>query len=1000
MADYNLGTARGRIEIDASGVGRGLKDANDQLGQIETRAKNSGTQMILAGGAMLTAAGTIAGGFAYAINTAADFEQRLSAVKAVSGATAEEMELLSDKALQLGADTAFSASESASAIEELVKAGLSVEDVLNGAADATVNLAAAGEIDLVSAATIASNAMNAFGLSAEELPKVADLIAGAANASAIDVGEFGMSMQQSAAVANLAGLSFDDLAVAIAAMGNAGIRGSDAGTSLKTFLQNLQPVTEKQIDLFKELGIVTADGTNQFYDQAGSLKPLSEVADVLASSLDGMTDAQKQMALETMFGSDAIRAAAVIADTGAEGFDELAAAMGKVSAEEVAETRLDNLKGSMEQLSGAAETLLIKIGQPLAESFRVWVDRLTEAVNWVSNLDEDSLGLLVTIAKMVTAFLGSVGSILVVVGSIQKLRVALTTLGLAMRANPLGAFLTLLVGIGAALYTLYTSNETFRKAVDRLFASIRDVAMPIIEKVTLGFQALIAAFNDGDVTSDGFVGQMERIGVVARQVFENVSAFIQDILIPAIQDFADFIQDEVIPAIQSMAEFFMDEVVPVLIDVGEWFAWLAGEIIERAGSAFSWLEEHVFPVIVALAELVAAIVDRITGEIDRVGKVVRRMAPLWGLIGNAAKAAFGIVVNIIKTTISVVTTIWKNFGDNLFRIIDFAWDTITRVVEVALKFIKGVIQVITGIISGDWSKAWEGIKNILAAVWDGIVLVVRTAIDAVKIIIQNAIDAIITAWQVAWTVVKNAFSTAWNLLKSIVSGGVNAIIGFITGIPGRISGFVSGMWKGFTGAAKSAVDTVFGFFSGLPGRIRGIIGSIGEAAKSVGSSIINKIGEGISNISSFIGSVASALWNGIKNWLNTNVFDPIRNYSVKIDPPGPGVLYEGRPFGSFPRLHEGGMVPGTGEQMTILLGGEAVLSRSQVAALKGLMQMIGLSGRSVALAGAGGGGAGVTQINFNFPGVKTAADAEQVERALESSDVVSRLASAVRVGKR
>jgi TP901 family phage tail tape measure protein len=317
---------------------------------------------------------------------AANFEQRLSAIKAVSGATEGQMGKLSDKALQLGKDTQFSAGESAQAMEELIKAGLSVGDVLNGAADATVNLAAAGEVSMPEAATIASNAMNQFGLSAKDMVGVADQIAGAANASAIDVSDFGQSLAQVGAVANLAGVDFKDTATAIAIMGNAGIKGSDAGTSLKSMLSRLQPTTKKQASLMKELGIVTKDGSNQFYDQAGNLKDLGKVSGVLQNSLKGMTKQQKQAALQTLFGSDAIRAAAVLSDKGAKGFDKMSAAMGKVKAADVAATKMDNFKGSIEQMKGSLETLGITMGSVLLPGLRKVVDALTEVINWVTNL--------------------------------------------------------------------------------------------------------------------------------------------------------------------------------------------------------------------------------------------------------------------------------------------------------------------------------------------------------------------------------------------------------------------------------------------------------------------------------------------------------------------------------------------------------------------------------------------------------------------------------------
>jgi len=314
---------------------------------------------------------------------ATGFEKQLSAIKAVSGATKAEMGQLADTALRIGKDTAFSASQAAGAIEELVKAGIPIKDVLDGAADAAVNLAAAGGVDIPTAAMLASNAMNAFGLTAKDMTGAVDLIAGAANASAIDVGQFGQSLQMVGAVANLAGVSFNDTATAIALMGNAGIKGSDAGTSLKTMLINLQPKTEKATEAFNKLGIITAEGTNRFINAKGEMKSLAEISGILKEGTSKLTDAEKLMALEMAFGTDAVRAAAIMSEAGAEGFADLNAEMLKTSAADVAATRMDNMAGSIEELKGSLETLAIKIGMKLLPIIRELVEGVTVFVNYL-----------------------------------------------------------------------------------------------------------------------------------------------------------------------------------------------------------------------------------------------------------------------------------------------------------------------------------------------------------------------------------------------------------------------------------------------------------------------------------------------------------------------------------------------------------------------------------------------------------------------------------------
>lgn len=442
----NLGSAHGSIELDVASALASIRTLNQSLdkfgdgpiGGIQRLSNTIGDMAKAAAIAATAVAGIGAGLAGAAIASAADFEQQMSGIKAVSGATADEMAKLQGLALKLGADTSFSAKEAAAGIEELVKGGLSVADIMNGAATATLNLAAAGGTSLPDAATIAANALAQFNLKGQDMAHVADLIAGAANASAIDVNQFKFSLQAAGAVAATVGFSFDDLAQGIAIMGKAGIAGSDAGTSLKTMMLNLQPSTKKARETMEDLGLVTFDTqkamaflrkqgieplsasqgdlqtqlasytasmlgrkkidatvlktmdeliakegllSNAFFDSTGKVKSMAEVAGALNKATAGLTEQQRLMALETIFGSDAIRAAAVLSKEGADGFNAMAAAMGKVTAAGVGAERLNNLKGAMEQLKGSVETAGIAFGLAFTPFLKVAAEQLTTFVN-------------------------------------------------------------------------------------------------------------------------------------------------------------------------------------------------------------------------------------------------------------------------------------------------------------------------------------------------------------------------------------------------------------------------------------------------------------------------------------------------------------------------------------------------------------------------------------------------------------------------------------------
>lgn len=965
MAEHDLGTARGKVVIDASGVGKGLASANAQLDAFDKKNSNVSQNLGKTGTVMAGGGLAIAAGLGLAVKAASDFETRISAIAAVSGATGSELDDIRKKALQLGADTKYSAGEAAGAMEELIKAGLSTEDVMNGAADATVNLAAAGEVDLVDAATLSANAMNAFGLSAEQMPHIADLIAGAANASAIDVGEFGQSLQQVGAVANLAGLSFDDTAVAIAAMGNAGIKGSDAGTSLKTMLQNLQPQTEKQINLFKDLGIVTEDGSNQFYDAQGNVKSMSEIAGVLGKSLEGMTQQQKQATLETMFGTDAIRAAAVIADTGAKGMDDLAASMAKVSAEDVAKTRMDNLGGSIEQLKGSVETLMIIIGKPLADAMKKWVDMLTGAVNWIANLDSGTLTTITTILKIASAFLIVFGGGLKLISLIPKIRAAMAALQATMAANPVLLLVAALAALGVGLYLLYQRSEGFRNVVDKLFGMLKSVALPVINAVKDAFSKFWTVLTTGFTQDEGGTW------------FENLAFKIRDV--------AKWVRDVLLPAIGKFIDFMVNDVGPAIMEVVDALAWLVSEGLERVVGGFKWLNKNVFPVIYAFGELVWAIGERIVQAVGIIIAIITALKPLWMGIFNAMKI-------ILTTAVGIMMTAWRLFGDNLMTAINLAWRTIKTVVEGGLRFIKGIIQIVTGIISGDWGKAWEGIKNMFGGVWDIIKAIPRLALDAIFLIIENALDYIHFIFKAGWAVIVGGVRLLWNTMRTLFGSGFDKVMSFIGSIPGKISHLASTIWDGMKRGAKNAVDGILNFFRDLPGKITGLAGKIGGAALGIGKTIINKLGEGLSAIAGFIGDIRSAVGRAVKAAINT-LIDLLNDGIPNSLGWGPAKI--NLPDNPIPKLHGGGTVPGTGEKDYRLMGGESVFTARQTSVLKEMMAMLGV--RSSLSPSAGSGGANVSVV-LSFPNVGSAKDASEIKEALSNGGVLRELTKSLRAG--
>ncbi len=406
-----------------------LREAGNDVDSLGAKLGKLGTMAVA--GAAVAGISAIGGALVYSVDKAADFEKAMSGIKAVTGASKEEMDQMSVVALQLGKDTSFSAKEAAEGIGELAKGGVSVADIMGGAAKSALDLAAAGGVEVADAAALAANAMAVFNIEGKDTAKVADAIAGFANATTGSVNDFKFSLAAAGSAAHAAGQDFDQTAVAIGLLGKQGILGSDAGTSLKTFFLNLQngsTGTKEQIALFKELGLATNEVGNNFINADGSFKDLRDIAAELNTAFSGLTEAQTVEAAQTLFGNDAFRAATVLAEAGAEGWDKMTEAMlTNVTASDVAATRLDNLRGSQEQMNGSVETAAIILGKNFTPALKDAADMATKFLNdSVIPLAETSGPELGVQLQQTGVFLGQVGQAMAPIANV---------IGIALRAT-------------------------------------------------------------------------------------------------------------------------------------------------------------------------------------------------------------------------------------------------------------------------------------------------------------------------------------------------------------------------------------------------------------------------------------------------------------------------------------------------------------------------------------------------------------------------------------
>ena len=369
-----------RLLADTSNFTAGMAKVSGESQKAATTMEAAGgkTKLITTGVAAAGVAATALG--VAAIKMAADFDASMSTVQANTGASADEMAQLRQAAIDAGADTVYSATESADAINELGKAGLSTSDILSGGLSGALNLAASDGMAVGDAAELMATTLKQFNLTGAESTQVADALAAGAGKAVGSAHDLGLALNQAGMVSHSFGISMQETAGTLAAFAQSGMIGSDAGTSLKTMLISLANPSTKASNLMRELGI-------NAYDAQGKFIGLSGLAGVLKDKLGGLSQEQRNQALATIFGTDAIRAANVLYEQGAEGIDDWTDAVSESGfAAQQAATRNNNLKGDIENLSGSFESLMISLGEGGQGPLRSLVQMLDTLVDGFSQL--------------------------------------------------------------------------------------------------------------------------------------------------------------------------------------------------------------------------------------------------------------------------------------------------------------------------------------------------------------------------------------------------------------------------------------------------------------------------------------------------------------------------------------------------------------------------------------------------------------------------------------
>lgn len=806
------------VEVQAD-----VRQALRELDKVDANAGRSSSRMgKLArgiGGAFSGAA--IVGGIGKTIQLAKDFDLTMRQVGVQTGTTGAGLSKLGDLAMKMGADTAFSAADAGQAMLELAKGGLKAADIQGGALKTTMTLAAAGNLDMASSAGYVTQAMNTFGLSAKNADQIATALAGGANASTASVESLGMALSQVGPGAANAQMSIQETVAALSAFDNAGIKGSDAGTSLKTMLTSLVPATDKAQGAMKKYGL-------EFTKRNGDFKSMAQVAQQLKNGLGDLSAEERTNALRTIFGSDATRAATVLMKEGKKGVEGyVKATKDQSTVQKMANTAMGGASGAWNQFTGSVETLAIKLGSALLPAFTKGANAGAKFINWLGGLGPKIKGAFSFGKEFLSGFIQPFKPALAIVavafmGLVGAVKLAAKALA------PLGGFISKhskAFGVAAGIITM--------------------VFMPAL--VSMGVAATVA--------------KVKVVGAwLAKTAAAVKGAAMQSVSLVRLMPFyIQYAAVAVASAARTAASWVATQAAAVRGAAAQ------GVALAKVGASYVAMGAK------AVATMAATVARTVAGWVLMGAQALlqaARMAAAWviamGPIGWAIAAVVGLAVVIYKNwdKIKAATiAVWGAISGFLKK----AWNAIKGVVmggvNAVINFVKSHWKTILMILTGPIGIA----VGLIARNWDRIKGAFSSAVNFVKGVVSKGfgfIKSAITTYVNAW---KAVITAVWNGIKAVVSGAVNFVKNVIRGWA-FIAGFIGGLFQKAKTLASNALTGLVGFIKGIPAKVTAVFSNAGSWLLNAGKDIIQGLLDGIGNMIGAVRDKLSVLTDMIPDW--------------------------------------------------------------------------------------------------------------------------------------
>ena len=877
-----------------------LKNVNAELArapfdEYAAKAEKVGGTLTSVGQKLLPLSTSIAGLGVAAVKTTADFDSEMSKVSAISGATGTDLDKLRGKAREMGAKTKFSASEAAQGMQYMAMAGWKTQDMMDGL-EGIMNLAAASGEDLASTSDIVTDALTAFGLSAKDSSHFSDILAAASSNANTNVSMMGETFKYAAPVLGSLGYTAEDAALAIGLMANAGIKSSQAGTSLRGAITNLAKPTDTVAAAMDKYGI-------SLTDSSGKMLSLRELMEQLRQKLGGLSEAEQAQAAAALFGKNAMSGMLAIINGSDKDFEKLAGAIDNCdgSSEKMANTMNDNLQGQITILMSQLQELAISFGEILMPKIRDIVTHIQNFVDKLNAMDEGQketilrigmfvaalapmlmgLGKVITFSANVSRALGTLSAGLVKAGGFS----GVFTKALGLITSPAAIVVGAIAAITAVIIHLWNTNEDFRNTITAIWQKIKDAFTTFAAGISERLSALGITFSD--VTSaiktiwDGFCNLLAPVLeaafntiAIALQTAFNVILGIWDVfsavfsgdwsgaweavkgIFSSVWDGLKEYFSTIIGAVKGVADVFLGwfgtNWETVWNGVKTFFEGIWNGISSFFEGIWNGISTFCTTVWNGIVTNVTAFCTTVHDTISTIFNAVKDVVSnVWETIKNVVQVAIMFIVEVIKAAFELITVpfrfIWENCRDTIISV----WETIKSAVQTAINFVKdNIITPVMNAISTTITTVWNAIQTTFTTVINAIKSAVQTAWnfmkDSVITPVMNGIKTVITT---VWNAIKTAVQTVVNAIKTTVQTVFNAVKTTVTTIWNAIKTGTSTAWN----AVKTAVTTPI------------------NAAKSAVTSAINGIKSTISSVWNSVKSATSSTWNAIKTAITTPI---------------------------------------------------------------------------------------------------------------------------------